>query len=132
MQLVMQQKKLNRYRNVLSKTTAFTKRKYYIHIFDQCQRDMKKTRATLSDILNRNTKISLPDTMTINERDCKDKQIIADQFNSFFAIIGELNEGNIHKHNGSNFKDYLTSQFNCRSALHSIDNSEILRIIKKY
>ena len=56
----------NRYRNVLCKTIAFTKRKYHIHIFEQCQRDMKKTWATLSDILNRNAKNSLPDTMTIN------------------------------------------------------------------
>ena len=46
----------NRYRNVLCKTIAFAKRKYYIHIFEQSQRDMKKTWATLSDILNRNTK----------------------------------------------------------------------------
>ena len=36
-------KKISRYRNVLSKTIAFTKRKYYIHIFEQCQRYMKKT-----------------------------------------------------------------------------------------
>ena len=57
---------------------------------------MKKTWATLSDILNRNAKKSLPDTMTINGQDCKDKQIIAEQFNSFFATIGELNERNIH------------------------------------
>ena len=48
----------NRYSNVFSKTIAFTKRKYYIHIFGQCQRDMKKTWATLSDILIRNTKKS--------------------------------------------------------------------------
>ena len=46
---------------------------------------MKKTWATLSDILNRNAKKSLPDTMTINGRDCKDKQIIAEQFNLFFC-----------------------------------------------
>ena len=123
-------KNFNRYRNVLCKTIDFTKRKYYIHIFEQCQRDMKKTWATLSDILNRNAKKSLPDTMTINGQDCKDKQIIAEQFNSFFATIGELNERNIHKHNGSNFRDYLTSQFNCRFAFHSIDNTETLRIIK--
>ena len=66
MQLVMK-KKINRYRNVLSKTIAFTKRKYYTHIFEQCERDMKKTWATLSDILNRNTKKSLHDTMAIGE-----------------------------------------------------------------
>ena len=46
---------------------------------------MKKTWATLADILNRNAKKSLPDTMTINGQDCKDKQIIAEQFNSFFC-----------------------------------------------
>ena len=41
-----------------------------------------------------------------------------------------INERNIHKHNGSNFRDYLTSQFNCRFAFHSIDNTETLLIIK--
>ena len=33
-----------------------TSRKKNIHIFEQCQRVIKKTWATLSDILNRNTK----------------------------------------------------------------------------
>ena len=68
--------------------------------------------------------------MTINGLDCKDKQIVAEQFNSFFATIGELNERNIHTHNGSNFRDYLTSQFSCRFAFYSIGNTETLRIIK--
>ena len=40
------------------------KTKILYNIFEQCQRDMKETWATLSDILNRNTKKSLPDTMT--------------------------------------------------------------------
>ena len=120
----------NRYRNILSKTIAFAKRTYYIHIFYQCKRDMKKTWAILSDILNKNAKKSLPDTMTINGQDCKDKQIIAEQFNSYFATIGELNVRNIRKHNGSNFRDYLTNPINCRFAFHSIDNTDTLRIIK--
>ena len=51
---------------------------------------MKKTWAILSDILKRNMKKSLLDTMTINGRHCKDKQIIAVQLNSFLATIGEL------------------------------------------
>ena len=86
-----------RYRNILSKTIAFAKRTYYIHIFHQCKRDMKKTWAILSNILNKIAKQSLPDTMTINGQDSKDKQIIAEQFNSFFATIGELNVRNIRK-----------------------------------
>ena len=48
----------------------------------------------------------------------------------YLLSIGELNERNIHRHNGSNFRDYLTSRFNCRFAFHSIDNTETLRIIK--
>ena len=48
---------------------------------------MKKTWATLSDILNRNAKKSLPDTMTINGQDCKDKQIIAEQLIRFLPQL---------------------------------------------
>ena len=48
----------NRYRNILTKTITFAKRKYYTHIFEQCQGDMKKTLAILPDILNRKTKKS--------------------------------------------------------------------------
>ena len=72
----------------------------------------------------------LNDTKVWYTNSCKDKQIIAEQFNSFFATIGEPNERNIHKYNGSKFRDYLTSQFNCRFAFHTIDNTETLRIIK--
>ena len=39
---------------------------------------------------------SIPDTMTINGQDCQDKQIIAEQFNSFFTTIGELNVRNYY------------------------------------
>ena len=123
----------NRYRNVLCKTIAFTKRKYYIHIFEQCQRDMKKTWATLSDILNRNAKKSLPDTMTINGQDCKDKQIIAEQFNSFFATIGELNERNIHKHNGSNFRELVNLIVDLHSTqLTTLKHYVSLKILKRH
>ena len=67
--------------------------------------------------------------MTINGKDCKDKKIIAEQFNSFFATIHELNERNIRKHNGSHFKDYLTSQTDRRFSFNTIDSTETLRII---
>ena len=71
-----------------------------------------------------------PDTMTINGKGCKDKQLIADQFNSFSAALCELNKRNSRKHNGSHFKDYLTSQTDCRFSFNTIDNTETLRIIK--
>ena len=68
--------------------------------------------------------------MTTNGRDRKDKQIIDEQFNSFFATIGELNERNIRKHNGSNFRDYVTTENNYRFTFHSIDNTDPLPFVK--
>ena len=41
-------------------------------------------------------------------------------------IPKDINNGSVR----SNFRDYLTSQFSCRFAFHSIDNTETLRIIK--
>ena len=43
--------------------------------------------------------------MTINGEDCSDRQVIADNFNDVFSTIGESNEKNIRKHNGSHFQD---------------------------
>ena len=68
--------------------------------------------------------------MTINGQDCKNKQIITEQFNSFFATIGWVNVRIKRKHNGSNFRNYLTKPINYRFAFHSIDNTDKLRIIK--
>ena len=64
------------------------------------------------------------------DENCKDKQIRAEQFNSFFVSIGELNGRNIRKHNGSHFKDYLTIQTDCHFSFNTNDNTETLRILK--
>ena len=47
---------------------------------------MKKTWGIISETLNRNVPISIPDTMTINGEDCSDRQVIADSFNDFFPL----------------------------------------------
>ena len=44
--------------------------------------------------------------MTINVQDCKDKQLIAEQFSSFVQhLVNRMYVFNIRKHNGSNFRD---------------------------
>ena len=68
------------------------KRLHYKTIFNNVKHDMKKTWAIISDTLNKNSRSSLPETMTINGTTCHDKQVIADNFNRFFASIGEMNE----------------------------------------
>ena len=92
---------------------------------------MKKTWGIISETLNRSVPNSIPDTMTINGEDCSDRQVIADNFNNFFSTIGESNEKNIRKHNGSHFQDYLTNHTDCHFAFHLINNNDTIRIIKK-
>ena len=70
---------------------------------------MKKTWAIISDTLNKNSRFSLPETMTINGTTCHDKQVIADNFNRFFASIGEMNETNTVEHMDSSYTDYLAN-----------------------
>ena len=55
---------------------------------------MKKTLAIMSNILNINSRSSLPETMTINGTTCHCKQVIADNFNNLFASSREMNETN--------------------------------------
>ena len=68
--------------------------------------------------------------MTINGQDCSNREIIVENFNTFFATIGEKNEHNIHTHEGSHFSNYLTDDIKCKYAFHLIDNNATIRIIK--
>ena len=97
----------NQYINRLGKTIALAKRMYYKTIFEQYKQDMKKTWAILSDILHREAVNSLPDTMTVEGHDCGDRKAIAEEFNNFFATVGERN-GHTNSEGDCNFRDYLT------------------------
>ena len=44
--------------------------------------------------------------MTINGQDYSNKEIIVEQFNTFFATVGEEIEQNILKHEGLHYKNY--------------------------
>ena len=72
----------------------------------------------------------IPETMTIYDQDCSDKEIIAESFNNFFASIGKQIELNVPTHQRSHFRDYLTGANNCNFAFHLMDNTTTLRIIK--
>ena len=91
---------------------------------------MKKTWGVISETLNRKVKNSVTETMTINGQDCSDREIIVENFSTFFATIGEKNEHNIHTHEGSHFSNYLTDDIKCKFAFHLIDNNATIRIIK--
>ena len=86
--------------------------------------------AIIFDTLNKNSGSSLPGTMTINGTTCHDKQVISDNFNRFFASIGEMNETNTVEHMDPSFTDYLTNQIDSNFAFPLINNRYKLKIIK--
>ena len=120
----------NKYRNTLNKTITNAKRVYYKEIFNLYKHDMKKTWGVISETLNRKVKNSVAETMTINGQDCSNKEIIVEEFNKFFATVGEKIEQNIRKHEGSHYRNYLTNDIRCNFAFHLIDNNATMRIIK--
>ena len=94
----------NHCKNRLGKIIALSKRLYNKTIFEQYEHDIKKIWAILSDILQRKAINSLPDTMTLQDHDCSDRKVIAEQFNHFFR---ERN-GQTNSQEECNFRDYLT------------------------
>ena len=120
----------NKYKNTLNKTITNAKRVYYKEIFNLYKHDMKKNWGVISETLNRKVKNSVAETMTINGQDCSNKEIIVEEFNKFFATVGEKIEQNIRKHEGSHYRNYLTNDIRCNFAFHLIDNNATMRIIK--
>ena len=118
--------------NELQYTITHTKRLHFSFktIFNNVKHDMKKTWAIISEALNKNSRPSIPETMTINDNTCHDKQVIADNFNLFFASIGEMNETNTAEHVDSSYKDYLTKRIDSNFDFRLIDNRYTLKIIR--
>ena len=125
------QANFNRYRNDLKKTITHAKRYYYKTLFDRLKIDIKKTWSIISEHLNKNVRNPIPDKITINGVDCRDKQVIADNFNSFFASIGEQNARNItEEHGNSSYRDCLTDRIDSQFIFRTIDNNYTIQIIK--
>ena len=126
---IEKQTAFNRYRNKLKKTITHAKRLHYKAIFNNVNHNIKKTWAIISDPFNKNSRPSIPETMTIIDTTCHDKQVIADNFNFFVASIGEINETNTAEHVDSSYKDYLTKQIDSNFDFRLIDNRYTLKII---
>ena len=71
--------------------------------------------------MNKNSQPLIPETMTIDDTTCHDKQAIADNFNLFFASIREINVTNTAEHVDSSYKDYLTKQIDSNFDFRLID-----------
>ena len=93
--------------------------------------DISKCITLISENLNKIVRNPIPDKMTINDVNCCDKLVIADNFNSFFASIGEQNARNItEEHVNSSYRDYLTDRTDSQFIFRTIYNNYTIQIIK--
>ena len=65
-----------------------------------------------------------------NGVECSDKQAIVENFNYFFASVGELNSRNITEHNDSSYRDYLSERIESSFEFRLVDSHDVKRIIK--
>ena len=67
--------------------------------------------------------------MTVEGHDCDDRKAIAEEFNNFFATVGERNR-HTNSEGDCNFRDYLTHKTDKIFSFRQIDNTATIRIIK--
>ena len=68
--------------------------------------------------------------MPIHGHECNDKEVIAEQFNIFFATMGMQNAHRDNALDRNSFQNYLTHQTETNFSFHLIDNNATVRIIK--
>jgi len=119
----------NKYRNALRKTITNAKTTHYKNLFDQFKFNIKKTWSIISDTLNRNRHVLIPDTMIIDGSECSNQQIIAENFNKYFATITERNAAFLTEYENSSFADYLNGNINNHFEFHTINDHITKRMI---
>ena len=73
----------------MNKTIRNAKRSYYANLFDKSKTSAKDTWAAIKVIMNSNSnQTKFPKYFQINDMRVMDKNVIANQFNNFFANIG--------------------------------------------
>ena len=87
--LNMKLKNFKTFERIVKDTIRASKREYYFKTFTAQKNDMKKTRKTIDETLNRRkNKSKFPSEFIVNNRSIADHKEIADQFNIFFSNIG--------------------------------------------
>ena len=106
------------------------KRLYYTSCFDKYKDDIKKTWATITELLNKKTsKNDYPRYFLINDMPVSDHSQIAREFNKYFVNIGPSLANSITPPPGKSYQEYLLDP--CETPLHFITatKSEIRQII---
>lgn len=123
---------LSLFRKILQKTIRQAKYTYYNSRFENLKSNMKKTWGLINNILQRKCKPhSYPDHFMISKSITKDKNEIANEFNSFFVNIGEKLASKISHEGPENYKQYLTENVTSNFDFKPISIADVDTAIRK-
>ena len=122
---------LKSYNTILRKTIREAKTLYYQTCFSKFKSDIKKTWATINDIIRKeNNKTNIPKYFLINNTKVSDNLEIANEFNTFFTKIGPTLADSIDAPTNKSYKDYLTVPVNNIFKFHEITTEDVYKAIQ--
>jgi len=97
----------------------------------ECENNLYKTWRIIKTLIHGDDSNSLPDEFYINDKECKNKNHIANKFNEFFTEIGSKLASNISPTDAS-YTDYLKSSTLTSIGIELTSPSELVSIANEF
>ena len=104
------------YSNVLTKVKNLAKKLYYHHKLNEYSDNPKKTWDILRTLLPTKSNSNMPNSLAVNDSLITDPADIAEEFNKYFADIGERLANSIYNIDPNDFLSYLKNP--CLSSIY--------------
>ena len=122
---------LHTYNNILKRSIRKAKADYYYSRFEKYKNDMRNTWVTIKEIISRESKTNFPESFQINNVLTKDKTIIANEFNTYFANIGYNLASKMKNNSNTTYDDFLSNPSLSSLIFQPITEEIIINIIDK-
>ena len=122
---------LHTYNNILKRSIRKAKADYYYSRFEKYKNDMRNTWVTIKEIIIRESKTNVPESFQINNVLTKDKTIIANGFNTYFANIGYNLASKMKNYSNAAYDAFLSNPSLSSFTFQPITEETILNIIDK-
>ena len=120
---------LRTYQAILRKNIKLAKINYYGKEFEQCKDNIKRTWKKINELLNKcKNKKEFPEYFLINNDKVKDKNLIANGFNKFFANIGPDLSSKITTNSNNTIKTYMTKRIACSFKFSTVNTDDVIKI----
>ena len=120
---------LKTYNKILKTSIRVAKGNFYHARFELCKHDIKKTWATINDIIKRDNKEEISECFLLDGELSNDGKTIADKFNSFFSNIGLKLAREMESTTNVTYEKFLTNPCLNKLSLLPIDEETTIKII---